>query len=203
MNWFLKKRYIKYFAYHTITNCSFVKRTLGNRKQSRFSNRLFLRAARNVPPEVVRPPPNQQQAPWAKTTGRRGAVLPSYRKRSETSRNSPWVPQHQFTASRAQRKHRGCQPWSPRRERIPIRLHISSSLSNRRESTRRNPMTRRRRAGYPTRRMATFSARSKPPRATSSASAYLAARYVFYYRVQTIPLFSLIILELYIELFDK
>ncbi|CAL1689377.1 unnamed protein product [Lasius platythorax] len=56
-----------------MTSCSFVKRTLGNRKQSRFSNRLFPRVARNVPPEVVRPPPNQQQAPKANDRKKRNS----------------------------------------------------------------------------------------------------------------------------------
>lgn len=88
------------------------------------------------------------------------------------------MPRHQFTAGRAQKKKRRCQPRSPRREMIPIRLHTSSSPSSRRGSIRRNPTTRRKHAGCPTRRMAISSVRSKPPRAKSSASAYLAARCV-------------------------
>lgn len=88
------------------------------------------------------------------------------------------MPRHQFTAGRAQKKNQRCQPRRPRRERIPIRPHTSLSLSSRRGSIRRNLTTRRKHAGCPTRRTATSSARSKPPRVKSSASAYLAARCV-------------------------
>lgn len=100
------------------------------------------------------------------------------------------MPRHQFTAGRAQKKNRRCQDRRPRRERIPIRPHTSSSPSSRRESIRRNPTTRRRHAGCPTRRRATFSVRSKPPRATSSASACLAARCVLVHKMHPRDLFS-------------
>lgn len=160
-------------------------------------NRSSPRAAQNVPPEVVRPPPNQQQLPKANDKEEEqesSPPLPATSSGTNEEETPQVVPRECHGVSFARAVEPGrvaarCQPRSPRRETIPIRPHTSSSPLSRRESTRRNPTMQRRRAGCPTRRRATFSARSKPLRVKSSASACLAARCVL--RDGTLTPFSL------------